>query len=68
MTRNAEEAAAALENLAADIKQAVIDIREHADSTQWVYARLYYLRYDLSQIVARMGVGVPVMKGRKRNG
>lgn len=62
MSEKSIRASNALEDLSADIRQSVIDIREHHDSDQWCYARVYYLRAKMNRIVSGLGAGVPVMK------
>ena len=55
------QAANDLENLASDMKQAVIDLRSDGliDSA-YAYWRVYDLRRRLGQVVAELGAGVPI--------
>jgi hypothetical protein len=64
MTDKTTEAAAKLEELSVDLKQAIIDIRENSGNSKWCYWRIYYLRRDLSRIVATLGAGIPPAYGR----
>lgn len=59
MNEKVTEAAAKLEELAADMKQAVIDLRESGNQV-FAYQRLYNLRTALSRVVQSLGVGVPM--------
>jgi hypothetical protein len=56
---DATEAASQLEVMSADLKRAIIDIREHSDDRNYVYWRVYYLRASMSRIVAGLGAGIP---------
>jgi hypothetical protein len=58
------EAAGRLEELLGDMKQAVIDIREHSHNRAWCYWRLYTLRKELGRIVATLGAGTPITPRR----
>jgi len=59
------EAANRLEDIAADAKQAVVELRERMDQ-KWAYWRLYYLRSELSRIVTTLGAGYPQAGSWKR--
>jgi hypothetical protein len=48
-----------LEDLAADAKNAVNEIRANLDDKKWAYWRLYNLRSELSAVVATLGAGRP---------
>ena len=59
MNEKVTKAAAELEELAADMKQAVIDLRESGNQV-FAYERVYHLRTALGRIVQSLGVGVPM--------
>ncbi len=50
------QAAAQLEDLSVELKQLIIDLREGKPDP---YARVYYFRHSVGQVVARLGVGTP---------